>query len=83
MNDEFENALMAQKDHIRGLVFEEKFEEALALLDFSERLWASVSYAYKTREVKELIKDTLRKKIHVCAHWKQHQKWKTLHDSIR
>jgi len=71
-------ALIRQKDHILALVRDEKFEEALALLNFSENLWDVASYSYKTREIKEIIKTALREKQHVCGHWKQHEKWAKL-----
>jgi len=83
MNLGLDNCLIRQKDHILTLVNEEKYEEAIVLLDFSEELWAECTYAYKTREIRERIKNALREKIHVCAHWKQHEKWKKLLDSIR
>ena len=67
-------ALIRQKDHILSLVNEDKFEEAIALLNFSENLWDVASYSYKTREIREIIKTALREKQHVCAHWKTHEK---------
>jgi hypothetical protein len=72
---ELDNALIRQKDHILDLVRDEKYEEAIVLLNFSEDLWATCTYAYKTREIRERIRDALRAKQHVCAHWKQHEKW--------
>lgn len=73
-----EYALIRQKDHILNLIWEEKYEEAIALLKFTEELWALTSYAYKTQELRNIIKDALRVKQHVCAHWKQHEKWAKL-----
>ncbi len=83
MNDDFENALMAQKNHIIDLIDSDKFDEAIILIDFSANLWKSCSYDYKTRELKQRIRDALLKKQEVCAHWKQHEKWRKLLDSIR
>lgn len=83
MNWQFENALMAQKDHIIGLIDSDKFEEAVILLDFSANLWKSCSYDYKTRELKERLRTALRQKQEVCAHWKQHEKWARILNSIR
>ena len=78
MNQQLDFALIRQKDHILTLVRDEQYEEAITLLDFSANLWETCSYAYKTREIKEIIKDALRAKQHVCAHWKQHEKWAKL-----
>ncbi len=51
--------LVRQKNRILELVNEERYEEALLLLDFSESLWKECSYAYKTREIRERIKREL------------------------
>lgn len=83
MNGQLDNALMAQKDHIINLIDSDRFDEAIILIDFSANLWASCSYDYKTREMKERLRGALRRKQEVCAHWKQHEKWKRILDSIR
>lgn len=75
---ELDNALIRQKDAILALVNNEEYEQALTLLAFSEDLWATCSYAYKTSEIRERIRTALREKQHVCAHWKQHEKWAKL-----
>jgi hypothetical protein len=49
-----DNALIHQKDHILNLVRDEKYEEAILLLNFSEELWATCEYAYKTREIRNI-----------------------------
>jgi len=76
-------ALIRQKDHIRDLVNDGKYEEALALLDFTEEVWRLDRYDYKTREIRNDIKEALRAKKTACAHWKQHEKWAKLLDKIR
>lgn len=70
-----EYALIRQKDHILTLVRDEKYEEAIMLLNFSEDLWRTVNYAYKTREIRQIIKSELLTKQGCCAHWKQHEMW--------
>lgn len=75
---ELDNALIRQKNAILELVNDGQYEEALTLLAFSEDLWATCTYAYKTREIRERIREELRAKQHVCAHWKQHEKWAKL-----
>lgn len=75
MSHEVDWSLIKQKDHILALVRDEKYEEALTLLNFSANLWEVCSYAYKTAEIREIIRTALREKQHVCAHWKQHEKW--------
>lgn len=59
---ELDNALIRQKDHILNLVRDGQYEEALTLLAFSEDLWATCTYAYKTREIRERIREELRAK---------------------
>jgi len=78
-----DNELVRQKDHIYNLIVEERYEDALVLLDFAADLWAACNYAYKTAELKNIIRNALREKKAVCAHWKVHQKWARLLDSIR
>lgn len=75
---ELDNALIRQKDNILNLVRDGLYEEALTLLNFSEDLWATCTYAYKTREIKDIIRAELRAKQGVCSHWKQHEKWANL-----
>lgn len=73
-----ENELMRQKDHIIGLVNDEKYEEALSLLNFSADLWARVGYDYKTREIRERIKRDIKEHLWNCSHWKTEEKWNKL-----
>ncbi len=68
-------ALIRQKDHILGLVRDGKYEEALTLLNFSADLWAACSYAYKTAEIREIIRSEVRQHMNGCCHWKQLKKW--------
>ena len=70
--------LIRQKDHIRGLVFDEKYEEAILLLNFVAPLWADCSYAYKTEEIKELIRQEIRHHINEATHWKTEKKFTDL-----
>jgi hypothetical protein len=79
---ELDNALIRQKNHILGLINDEKYGEAILLLNFSEDLWATCTYAYKTRELRDRICNELRAKQGVCAHWKQHEKWKKLAEKV-
>ncbi len=83
MNGDFENAIMAQKSHIIDLIDSDKFEDAILLLDFSERLWAASSYAYKTRELRQRLQNALVEKRNHCGHWKQHEKWAKLLSQVK
>lgn len=73
--DNIDNALVRQKNHILTLINDEKYEEAMTLLDFSADLWATCSYTYKTAELRNRIKAELENKQLCCGHWKQHEKW--------
>jgi len=75
-------ALIRQKDHILQLIYDQRYEEALALLDFTAEVWKLDRYDYKTRELRNIIKGEVREKLMVCAHWKQHQKWRAMYDKI-
>lgn len=77
-----ENELVRQKDHILSLINNEEYEEANLLLNFSKELWAKASYAYKWDELKQRIRAELLNKRQCCAHWKQHQKWDNLLQTI-
>lgn len=79
---ELDAALIRQKDHILQLVNDEKFEEAITLLDFSANLWETCSYAYKTREIRERIRRELNERIWNATHWKQEKKWNDLLASV-
>jgi hypothetical protein len=59
--DELDTIVIHQKDLILKLIFEEKYDNALATLVVVENFWSQVSYAYKTRELREVIK---REKSH-------------------
>ena len=78
MQYHIENELVRQKDHIIGLVNDEKYLEALALLDFSADLWEKVGYSYKIREIKDRIRRDLLENIWNSTHWKQEQKWQAM-----
>jgi ribosomal protein L22 len=80
--DDLDNALVDQKNQILNLVRDGQYEEALALLDFSKGLWETCRYAYKTREIRNIIRDELTEKRNVCGHWKQHQKWAKLLEKV-
>lgn len=75
-------ALIRQKDHILGLVRDEKYEEALTLLNFSANLWEVCSYAYKTAEIREIIRRAVREHVINASHWKQEKKWEDLLASV-
>lgn len=75
-------ALIRQKDHIRGLITDEKYEEAIVLLNFTQELWSLESYAYKTAELRQMIRDSVRNKLMADIHWKQEEKWKKLLASV-
>jgi hypothetical protein len=74
--------LIRQKNHILQLCNDEKYEEALLLLDFSESLWKECSYAYKTREIRERIKRELSELVFQASHWKTEEKWRKLLDKV-
>lgn len=74
--------LIRQKNRILELVNEERYEEALLLLDFSESLWKECSYAYKTREIRERIKRELGELVFQSTHWKTEEKWRKLLDKV-
>lgn len=76
-----ENALVRQKDFILSLINNEEYEKALSLIGFSEELWASVNYAYKTRELRQRVLDDIRIKMIECHH-KTYQKWSRIYNSI-
>jgi hypothetical protein len=80
-HSEVENALMAQKDTILALIHSEEYEQAMTLLDFSERLWAAHEYAYKTRELRIHIQDKVRQHMMDATHHKTVEKWTKLYQA--
>ncbi len=72
------NVLIHQKDHIRGLVLEEKYEEASLLLEFVKEFWESSEYGYKYQEIRNIISNTIRSNMILADHWKQKEKWENL-----
>ena len=70
-----DNILIHQKDHIRGLILDEKFAEARKLLDFIKELWFANTYGYKWNECVQVMRDSLDAKIRDADHWKQRQHW--------
>ena len=81
-SDHLDWELIRQKNRILGLVNDEKYEEALLLLDFSEALWKDCSYAYKTREIRERISREIGEHIFQATHWKTEKKWRDLLEKV-
>jgi hypothetical protein len=73
-----ENQLIHQKNHIIDLVNDEKYEEALSLLNFSAELWESIGYAYKTAEIRDRIREAIKAHVFDSTHWKTEEKWNNL-----
>jgi len=73
-----ENELIGQKNFILELVNDEKFEEALSLLNFAAPLWERAGYDYKTREIRGRITLAIKEKLWNCIHWKSEEKWNNL-----
>lgn len=74
-----ENALIHQKDNLIKLVNDGQYEKAIMLLNFVEELWAAVGYEYKTKEIKERIKNAIQEHLwHDNPHWKQKAKFNDL-----
>ncbi len=65
-----DTALMAQKDYILKLINDEEYQSALHLLTFSKKLWASLNYGYKTKEIFERLKREVNVKILESKHHK-------------
>jgi hypothetical protein len=79
---EIENELVRQKDRINALINDERYEEATALIDFAEELWAKASYAYKTLELRRRIREEVWGKIVHAEHHKTEEKWRRLYDKL-
>lgn len=75
---DIEDELVHQKNHILSLVNEGKYEDAVTLLNFSEELWAKASYGYKTKEIRERIREEVRNLVLSSEHHKTRQMWSNL-----
>jgi hypothetical protein len=72
------NVLIHQKDKLRQLIFDEKYEQAATTLEFVKEFWKEASYDYKYREIKEFITSEIRQNITNADHWKEREKWENL-----
>lgn len=77
-----DNILVHQKNTILGLVWDEKFDQALSHLELVKELWDVYSYSYKYREIRQIIIDRVRQKWIEADHWKVEQKWKNYLDNL-
>ena len=75
---QIENELVHQKDAIRDLINNEDYEGAITLINFSEELWAKCGYGYKTRELRQLVKDAAQHNLNISEHWKTQEKWQKM-----
>ena len=73
-----DNELVNQKNHLLELVADEKFEEAITILEFVAELWAKCNYAYKTKEIRTRIRDKIQAYIFNANHHKTVEKWQKL-----
>lgn len=58
--DTIDNLLVGQKNYIINLVDQRKFKEAEQCLHVLERMWAAYGYSYKTTEIFERIKISVK-----------------------
>lgn len=76
------NVLIHQKDKLRSLVFDGQYEQAHSLLEFVRELWEVSSYGYKYREVRDLLKESMRQHVLDAEHWKEKEKWEKLYHKL-
>ena len=74
--------LIRQKNALLELINDDKFEEALARLEFVRELWEENSYAYKYLELKRNMKERIQQLTGESTHWKQEQKWRNMMDKV-
>ena len=78
-----DNLLIHQKDHILALVRDDKYEEALLLLNFVRPMWEQFDYLYKYEEIKRNMEERCREQAIEATHWKTEQKWRNIIQLIR
>ena len=74
----FDNILVHQKNFILSLVNDDKFDQALAHLEFVKELWVACDYTYKYREIRQRIINRVRQLWAESQHHKTATKWYNL-----
>jgi hypothetical protein len=80
--NELDNTLVHQKDYIRSLINDGKYDEANMLLAFVKELWVQAAYVYKYVELKNILIAEVRNKLHTATHWKERAKWEAKYKKV-